>query len=416
MILHVGRLAVPLLSFIGVVAAGAELSISKRLQRDFNTSQKLCGYYLCDDVVVAWHAYNLQVKGDPASMAVAVPVLRDLLVRDPASALRWADLGDVFTQAGSIEKARSGFDRAVNLGHTSPGILISAGNFYIIAGERPRGLGYLARTLALTSGSDASIFSFLMFRRVSIEDLLGYGVPPEKRAAQSFLRYLISQPRLAQVRPLLADTRKTWEWMAARHLTDRQIAIDYSDFLLRQRQFEVAAEVWASQSGEHRQGFRTHQFLYNPDFEEEFTPAAFDWHIFPLDHVEVVRDPQAYSGKYSLRIRFDGAANIDYHHVVQKAVLPPGKYRFEAYIRTEDVTTDKGVSFQISDAEAPNRLSVETEPVLGTTPWHAVQTTFAVSPATPLIEIRVIRRPSLKFDSKVNGSVWIDHAVLTPIE
>src|SRR5229473_1894538 len=115
--LHVGRLAVPLLSFIGVVGAGAELEISKRLRQDFNAQQKLCGYYLCDDVIVSWRAYELQAEGNPPSMAVAVPVLRDLLVRDPASALRWADLGDVFTQAGSIEKARSCFDRAVNLGH-----------------------------------------------------------------------------------------------------------------------------------------------------------------------------------------------------------------------------------------------------------------------------------------------------------
>jgi len=413
--LHLARFVLPLLGFMGVVVGGAELAVSKSLQQDF-TNQKICNYYLCDNVAVAWRTYDLQVKGDAASMAVAVRVFQDALARDPASAPRWADLGDAYTQVGSIEKARPCFERAVQLGHDWNEILISAGSFFIVAGERPRGLGYLARTLAYTHDHDATVFGFFMFHHVSTEDLLEYGLPPEKRPAHAFLRYLISQPDLAKVRPVLDDARKTWEWMAARHLTDRQIATDYSNFLLRQRQFRDAAEVWAAQSGEHRQGSRAQQRIYNPDFEEELTPAALDWLITPLDHVEVVRDSQAYSGKFSLRIRFDGSANIDYHHVAQKAVLPPGRYRFTAYIRTENVTTDKGVSFQISDAEDPHRLRVETEPVSGTTPWHAVQTTFAISPATPMIEIRVIRRPSLKFDNKINGSAWIDHTALTPIE
>jgi hypothetical protein len=405
----------PLLGFIGVVGGGVELAASKRLQQDFN-NQKLCKYYLCDVVAVAWRTYDLQVKGDAASMAVAVRVFEDLVARDPASAPRWADLGDALAQVGSIEKARLCFERAVQLGHDSTEILISAGSFYIVAGERPRGLRYLARALAFTHDRDATVFGFFMYHHVSAEDLLEYGLPPEKRTAQAFLRYLISQPELAKVRPVLADARKTWEWMTARHLTDRQIAADFSNFLLSQRQFRDAAEVWAAQSGEHRQGSRAQQRLYNPDFEEELTPAALDWLITPLDHVEVVRDSQAYSGKFSLRIRFDGSANIDYHHVAQKAALPPGRYRFTAYIRTENVTTDKGISFQISDPEAPQRLGVQTEPVSGTTPWHAVQTTFAVSSDTPMIEIRVIRRASSKFDNKINGSVWIDHTALTLIE
>ena len=86
MTLHLARFVLPLLSFIGVVGGGAELAVSKRLQQDFNTNQKLCKYYLCDNVAVAWRTYDLQVKGDAASMAIAVQVFQGALARDPASA------------------------------------------------------------------------------------------------------------------------------------------------------------------------------------------------------------------------------------------------------------------------------------------------------------------------------------------
>ena len=129
--------------------------------------------------------------------------------------------------------------------------------------------------------------------------------------------------------------------------------------------------------------------------------------------MEIVRE--LVGTAWSLRIQFNGTANVDFHHISLNAVVPPGRYRFHARIRTEHLTTDQGLFFRIADPEAPNRLTAETTPVLGTSDWHDIQSVFAVGPTTRFIEISVNRRPSLRFENKINGTIWIEGLSWAPI-
>jgi hypothetical protein len=63
---------------------------------------------------------------------------------------------------------------------------------------------------------------------------------------------------------------------------------------------------------------------------------------------------------------------------------------------------------EIRDVESPARLSVRTEPFLGTKPWTYVNQSFTVTSSTTLIGVRVVRDPSAKFDNKINGRFWVD--------
>ncbi len=124
----------------------------------------------------------------------------------------------------------------------------------------------------------------------------------------------------------------------------------------------------------------------------------------------------AYTGKRSLRIRFAGTENVNYADTWQKTTVPPGNYRFTAFIRTEDITTDKGVAFRIFDPENSSRLDARTEQFIGSTGWRRVEQTVRVPSATKLVEIQVIREPTMKFDNKVSGTAWIDNVSLSRIE
>ena len=55
----------------------------------------------------------------------------------------------------------------------------------------------------------------------------------------------------------------------------------------------------------------------------------------------------------SLKIQFTGQQNIEFKHVSQTAIVRPGKYRFEAYIRTEAVSTDQGLDSGSSIRSSP---------------------------------------------------------------
>lgn len=101
-----------------------------------------------------------------------------------------------------------------------------------------------------------------------------------------------------------------------------------------------------------------------------------------------------------------------YNHVSQREVVKPGTYRFEAEMRASEITTDQGVGFRIVDAEDGRRLDVRTERLRGTTDWRRVELRFRTPERTKLVEIQVVREPSLKFDNKISGTVWIDEVVL----
>jgi hypothetical protein len=116
-----------------------------------------------------------------------------------------------------------------------------------------------------------------------------------------------------------------------------------------------------------------------------------------------------------LRIQFDGKQNLDYSDVGQTAFVKPGRYRFEAYIRTQGITTDKGVGIHIYDRNAHGRLDVRTEELAGTHDWTKVERVLVVPGDISLLAIEVSRQHSMKFDNQINGTVWIDSVRLVPV-
>ena len=76
-------------------------------------------------------------------------------------------------------------------------------------------------------------------------------------------------------------------------------------------------------------------------------------------------------------------------------------------MKSEEISTDKGVGLRIFDAVSPARLDIRTEPFLGTHDWTRVEAAITV-PADTILNIQVVRPSSLKFDCKIKGTVWLD--------
>jgi hypothetical protein len=111
-------------------------------------------------------------------------------------------------------------------------------------------------------------------------------------------------------------------------------------------------------------------------------------------------------------VRFPGTENVSFQQVTQTVIAASGNYRLSAWLKTEGITTDQGVRFCIQDAESNQRLSFETDPIRGTNDWMEVAGYFTVPPQTNLLNLSICRLPSLRFDSKVSGTVWIDGVTL----
>lgn len=376
--------------------------------RDESAQRHLAKFYLYNDRELARSATKRLTGQDRANAIEVSGIYLELLERDPSSPARWSDLGDSLNRAGQRWEAERCFERALELGRNVPQILLDVGDFYVTSGEPRRALPYFGRFLSLVSEYDAAVFNYFDNMKLSAHDLGAGGALPTSRAANSYLRHLLS----------VEDTsaaKNVWNWMTLHgYVDDRAAGNAYVDFLLTHRLAHDALTTWAHYAGDRSIGYLTSTFIYNGDFETEPSGSRLDWRIDAIEHVKVTRDSTiAHSGSSSLQLHFDGKENTDFHHVTQELVLDPGAYELEAYVRTRDLSTDEGVALRLSSSEPGFALDINTESVIGATDWKRVSKSFSIAGATRMLTLQVLRRPSLRFDNQISGSAWIDSVLIT---
>lgn len=367
-----------------------------------------CELYLCDENELARRAFDLQLgKPSENSLRTAIQILQTIVAENNADPRGWVDLAQAYEQAGFISRAHSCFLRALILGPNSTDVLEAAGDFFLKHSDPKQGVSCLNRALNFASDQDTAIFSYFLARQIGMAQIFSGEPPLSSRAAQSFFRYLMSEG-------MLREATQVWNSSAARRLLNEQTAIEYVNFLLQQNHPDEAFQAFVSQLGLQKLGYGKTEFIFNGDFERIPGSALFDWQIKSGEHVEAILDGTAFSGKRSLKLSFDGAENTDYSQTVQETLLPAGKYQLEAFIRAKDVTTDQGIRIQIKDRISPQQLTLETENVTGSCSWRKVQTRFVVSGTPRIIQISVLRHPSLRLDNKISGNIWVDGISIRP--
>jgi hypothetical protein len=214
------------------------------------------------------------------------------------------------------------------------------------------------------------------------------------------LRYLAQNGKLP-------EARETWRWARAHGFADAEGANGYVSLLLRKLRAEEAMGAWKDYLGARAGDWSNYAF--NGGFENPFSGSPLDWKIEPREGVEVSRDDtNPDSGRWSLRIRFDGKHNVTDTGVKEAVVLPPGVYRFRARIRTEGLTTDQGIQLRILPIEPAQSTGWTSSQWLGANPWSTVEIPFIVPANGVVYGIQLVRNLSLKFDSLVAGTVWVD--------
>lgn len=396
------KLAIGLAGIL-IVYAPVRMVFDSQFRSDSHAESEFCRFGICDtDAVIT--AQKLADGGAAAPVAELLKALR----RDPNSPSRWADTGEAMLRAGRYGDAQYCMSQALALGPHIPPLLMQAADFYSKTHQMGRAMEQMWRVLADTDTYDGLIFAWFAERQVPVSEVLAHGLPPTPRAAAAYMRSLIEMER--------PGGKEVWAWISAHGFADARLAREYVEYLTARHDYESAASAWALYLGPHRNGYLESNWVFNGDFESEFTDTPFDWRIDQQDDVEVSRDAQvAHSGTHSLRITFAGKENVDYGHFSQTAFVKPGRYRFEAWMRTDRLTTNQGVGFRILDPAAPSLLDVQTERMTGSADWKRVEEVFEVSPKTRLIRIQVVRRPSEKFDNQISGTVWIDTVSLTPM-
>jgi hypothetical protein len=324
----------------------------------------------------------------------AVASFENAVRADAAFPYHWSDLGDALLNAGESEKASACFRRALALAPRDPQIRLRAANFCFRTGDAAQALRLDSAVLRQTPEYDGAIFLYYLRLGGELGRVLDDGIGADPRAAGEFYRFLAGRDTGDASR-----VDRTWQWMEQRGFVTRPLAIERASWLLARNRPAEASASWLRYVSS---GAR----ITDPGFEEQATGAAFGWHVDPCPGVEIAFDEHvAHSGHRSLRIRFDSAENLDFHHVWQNVWLTPGRYRLSAWIRTAGLTTDEGIGLRIESAK--------TAALTGAAGWTEVSAELTI-PAARLARVEVFRKRSLKFEGRPRGSAWVDDVELRP--
>ena len=284
-------------------------------------------------------------------------------------------------------------------------------------------------------------------------------------AGESYLRANQLDESLAQFRLLLDLDPKYGPqvWFALRSAlnpdvifqrtiapnADAETKVAYVDFLSRQGDDEAAYRIWRSAAPQiHSVSFSTVQpylerliagdqideavavwrdlqrmgavtgasvtkdenLIFNGDFEQDPLNAGFDWRksdqttYLAIDFAAL----GAYHGARCLGVNFTVNRNEAYEPAFQIVpVLPNHTYKLEAYVRSEDITSDTGPYLRVSDPQHLSFADALSETIVGTTPWHLLHLEFSTGQDARSVRLSVWRPRGRTFPMGISGMFWV---------
>jgi hypothetical protein len=187
----------------------------------------------------------------------------------------------------------------------------------------------------------------------------------------------------------------------------------YIDYLCRSGQRREARAAWLELTRVHsitdsdfEQGDNA---VWNGTFERDLLGPPLGWNLSRSKDFEgAVISGEGVDSSGAVSFEFLGTENLNFAHLSQQVLLVPDTtYTLIYSIRSEDLSTDQGLYFEVLSREANGRL-LSTDPVTGTTDWMTSRSEFTTPEGSGLALIRLRRLPSQQIDNKLRGKVFVD--------
>jgi len=200
------------------------------------------------------------------------------------------------------------------------------------------------------------------------------------------------------------DAEIVWQKIMASGTQNEDIRLKYIHFLVSQKQVKQAADI-------RRQSVGDIDSITNSGFENEITNQGFDWRYTANQKGKwTIRRTLsgAFSGAHCLKIQFEGKENISFGHLYQIVPIDPmTPYRLTYHWRSRDLTTDQGPFVDIYGYDC-KEFYAKGPMMLETHGWQKQDIEFTVPGDCHAVVVRLYRRPSHRFDSKIAGRLWLD--------
>ncbi|MHB8413062.1 MAG: carbohydrate binding domain-containing protein [Candidatus Acidiferrales bacterium] len=372
--------------------------------------------------LVSGDAEAWEQLGEAAEFNFADPDLKRAITyylravkENPRSAPNWIALAIAYEATGDLNRAKGAYKRAQHDYPISAEVAWQYGNFLLRQGQTAQALSEIHRALLtdpkLTPLAIRNVWNF----DPDVNLILGSILPADENADFAALDFFVSMHQTqaeleAWQRIVVLAREKPIALQKAFPLVDVLIARDRGDDVQRVWREALEASRWPTAPPVD------HSVVWNGGFEAPIANGGLDWRFQQTPGAYISVDSVVHhSGSRSLRVGFTGGVNLDFAHVQQiEPAQPNTVYDFQAYVRTQDISTDSGMHFEIFDPERQSQVYVLTPNMLGSTPWTPVRAKVTTSPQTHFLEVRLHRFPSRFFDNKINGTIWVDDVTLTP--
>ncbi len=354
--------------------------------------------------------YNLE---DPDT-ARAIRSYHAALSLNPASWETWLDLAAAYESESNPIEARDAFLHAKKVYPLSAEVSWQYGNFLLRQGEFDPAFTEMRLAAEADPRRAAEAFSRSLRAGSSVDTALDRILPPISEAYLDVIRDQSADGRTA-------NALKVWDRLATLH---PRFAL-YDSFplvsaLMNERRLAEAARVWDQAvvfAGLADVQSPPGSVLWDGGFESNVKGFGFSWLISEGFHaVQVSIDSQQkHSGNNSLRLTFDGKSNVNFAGVCHYVpVHPSTAYRFSAWVRTNGLTTDQGIRFQLHSLGTLDMSAVVTPEIHGTVSWAPIELRWSSGRDVQELQVCVVRFPSDETNGKIQGTAWVDDVALVP--
>jgi Tetratricopeptide repeat len=347
--------------------------------------------------------------------ADAIQQFQAAIKHDPYDPQAWINLAAAYEFQGDTSKAEKDLRHASALAPNLPIYQWTIGNYFLLHGNTQEAFQHLKVVLAGSRQYDQTVFNVAWKASGDGNQILQELIPNDLPAEFSYLRYLLGQQRFPAAHAV-------WKRITQSPDTfDPREASDYIDTLIKTQQPGPAFQAWNDLRAKGLirtpPGGPGQDLITNGNFEDPLLNMGFGWRILDVPGVYAGPDTATFhSPGHSLSVQFSAKQNLNYHQVFQFVKVQPGQeYQLNAFMKTQNISSDSGPRIEVVDAYDPRALDELTPGMTGSSGgWNPLNLDFKTGPKTQLLIVALVRLPSkANEDADITGKVWLDDVQIT---
>lgn len=328
------------------------------------------------------------------------PTFNNSIEYNPLLASSWLEINEIFLDKGENDKALLALNRATDLAPLSIARLWQGSILALRLGQRDMAFENMKTVATADPELRTTVFDTIWL--IANDNNLIMDEVITNEVLISYIDYLITTKRAEA-------SLAVWEKIESLNeiQPDKQF-LDYINFLIDNQKSRQAYMIWSRIIGNNQND----SLIWNGGFESKSLFGGFDWRVMTDDNPGVFMNTDSKNsneGKNSFKIKFNGKHNSDFYRLYQIVpVEAENSYIFSAKVKTQDITTNNGISMESYCYPDWKLMSKATKSIPGTNDWKKIRMKLDIPKNCNDLPIRIRRFKSDNFDKFISGTAWID--------